>query len=163
MRKSKILLIFMIFICSLTITACVNLDNKNNIVAPNNNSCPIEGTWKIDFSNLDKDSKLRLRLKNKDVIINSKYIILGNEVCKSPDFKVKAVKTEEYFLYKLRLNPNKLNLDKKEIEVISTSSDNNPFYDFIKIDEKKLLVYVDNQLLVLTKNPIAHLLNLNTI
>ncbi|NFK10743.1 hypothetical protein FDA92_06090 [Clostridium botulinum] len=151
MRKSKILLMLMIFICSLTITACVNLDNKNNIVAPNNNSCPIEGTWKFDFSNLDKDSKLRLRLKNKDVIINSKYIILGNEVCKSPDFKVKTVKTEEYFLYKLRLNPNKLNLDKKETEVISTSSDNNPFYDFIKIDEKKLLVYVDNQLLVLTK------------
>ncbi|ABS33324.1 lipoprotein [Clostridium botulinum] len=151
MRKSKILLIFMIFIYSLTITACVNLDNKNNIVAPNNNSCPIEGTWQFDFSNLDKDSKLRLRLKNKDVIINSKYIILGNEVCKSPDFKVKTVKTEEYFLYKLRLNPNKLNLDKKEIEVISTSLDNNPFYDFIKIDEKKLLVYVDNQLLVLTK------------
>ncbi|MBU5301119.1 hypothetical protein KQI45_13665 [Clostridium sporogenes] len=152
MRKSKILLIFMIFIYSLTITACVNLgNNKNNIIAPNNNSCPIQGTWKIDFSNLDKDSKLRLRLKDKDVIINSEYIILGNEVCKSPEFKVKTVKTEEYFLYKLKLKPNRLNINKKEIEVISTSWDNNPFYDFIKIDEKKLLVCMDNQLLILTK------------
>ncbi|SUY64864.1 putative lipoprotein [Clostridium sporogenes] len=31
MKKSKILLIFMIFIYSLTITACVNLDNKKII------------------------------------------------------------------------------------------------------------------------------------
>ncbi|MGO5064719.1 hypothetical protein [Clostridium sp. LCP25S3_F8] len=151
MRKKKVLLIFIIFIYSLTMTACVDLNNKNNIVAPNNNSCPIQGTWEADFSNLDKDSKLRLKLKNKDVIINSKYIILGNEVCKAPEFKVKTVKTEEYFLYKLRLNPNKLNLNVKEIEVISTSSDNNPFYDFIKIDESKLLVYIDNQLLILNK------------
>ncbi|WP_409069236.1 hypothetical protein ACFLKB_05450 [Clostridium sp. FAM 1755] len=151
MRKKKVLLIFIIFIYSLTMTACVDLNNKNNIVAPNNNSCPIQGTWESDFSNLDKDSKLRLKLKNKDVIINSKYIILGNEVCKAPEFKVKTVKTEEYFLYKLRLNPNKLNLNVKEIEVISTSSDNNPFYDFIKIDESKLLAYIDNQLLILNK------------
>ncbi len=70
MRKKKVLLIFIIFIYSLTMTACVDLNNKNNIVAPNNNSCPIQGTWEADFSNLDKDSKLRLKLKNKDVIIN---------------------------------------------------------------------------------------------
>ncbi|MCR1935210.1 hypothetical protein NSA27_11105 [Clostridium tepidum] len=151
MKKKKILLIFIIFIYSLTMTACVDLNSKNNIVAPNNNSCPIQGTWEADFSNLDKDSKLRLKLKDKDVIVGPQYIILGNEICKNPEFKVKTVKTEEYFLYKLRSSPNKLNLNEKEIEVISASSDNNPFYDFIKIDENKLLVYIDNQLLILNK------------
>ncbi|WP_251861180.1 hypothetical protein [Clostridium sp. Marseille-Q2269] len=152
MKKNKILLIFIILIYSLTITACVNLNsNKNDIVAPNNESCPIEGTWTVDFGNLDKNNRLRLRLKDKDIIISSKYIKLGNEICKSPEFKVKRVKAEEYFLYKLRLNYDKLNLNKKEIEVVSTSWDDKPFYDFIKIDEQKLFLYIDNQLVTLIK------------
>ncbi|WP_050608162.1 hypothetical protein [Clostridium niameyense] len=156
MKKAKyIILLIILIICSLSV-GCMKIDKLNgeNISTPNNNLIPIEGTWKIEiYSCLDsnlKDNNLN-QWKNKYAIFNKDNIVLGDEVCENPQYKIKKVNSDQYFLYRLRINPGNINIKNKEIEIISVSSDDKPFYDFAKISNEQLLINLENCILSLKK------------
>lgn len=146
--------IFMLF----TLSACNISDAniKDRVNAPNNNTPPIQGKWEIkrrvdidndnDNGNLDIDSYIgQLGLFHKDAVI------LGEDYATNPSFKLKNVRTYDYLLYKYKVSPNSLGIDQDMIQIISISKDNQYFYEFIKTEDDKLIVYIDDSFYIMEK------------
>ncbi|HLR21634.1 MAG TPA: hypothetical protein VK087_06475 [Tissierellaceae bacterium] len=146
MKRFMILLFALLNI--LILSAC-NISESNisdKINTPINKNIPILGEWKIKKhiygdKEGEKDEDLYLGKKG---LFHKDAVIIGEDYVIEPTFKFKKVKTDNYLLYKYKVNPGSLNLDKEEIEIISVFNDNQYFYEFIKVDKNHLIVHIDD-------------------
>ena len=153
--KKKYLLIPLLFI-ALFLSAC-NISDANikeRVNAPKNNKPPIEGKWEIkekinleeDKNNLEKDIYIgQLGLFHKDAVI------IGEDYATEPSFKLKNVNTYDYLLYKYKISPRNLNINEDEIQIITIFKDNQYFYEFIRVQEDKILVNLDDNFYIMEK------------
>lgn len=150
MKKRYLHLLFctVVIISILFMQGC-NVDQNlkgEKIVAPENNITPLKGVWSInqcvEAENI-ADTSCNRQMLDKKVIFDKHIVMLANEKCNNPKYKIKRVDTKEYFLYHYRLKAEQLGVDAEYIDVISVSSDDKPFYDFIRIDQNKTIVYIN--------------------
>lgn len=149
-----ILALFMIL--TTLFSGCSNIkgEPENIIVPPANNSVSIKGLWKIEKYKIVNNNYSKLKLDSivgESAQFDEKISSIAKEVCVSPNYKVKRVDIDYYVLYKYKIDYKTLDINKKEVEVISVSSADKPFYEFIKYDEDKMLVYYEGAFLYLSK------------
>lgn len=154
-KKSWIVFIPMFFMLFLQGCKQIDTDIEGKISAPKVSTLYLNGSFNIDNYKSVKDSeKEKKELSSyigKKVFISDKTTILADEVCENPQYKVRNVSARDYFLNKYKINPNVLGITADKIEVISVTSSDRLFYDFVKIDENNIIVHIDAGFLYLKK------------
>ncbi len=156
MKKICIFLL-VILVVVLLLQGCTEtkLDYGSRIIPPNNKIIPINGTWMI---NKFENSGEKVRIYKDDtqwigkmVVFNEKSVVVGEEICEEAHYKVKSVKAKDYFLFRHRIRVEELKIQDQMIDIISVSSDDKPFYDFIKLDNAHAMVYLEDGLFSMEK------------
>jgi len=139
-------------------TACTSSDSTNSgskIVSPTNNLVPIDGTWKVQEFKIPEETSSNKAKANKWLNSTANFSAssanLGDDSCKKPAYKVKVVNTNNYLLYGYKQNAEYLNINKTQVQVISISSDNNFFHEFIKVNDELIITNIDGIFLYFKK------------
>lgn len=148
MKKIGMILLSIIMVFILTSCTVVEGDVSERISSPDNNIPPILGKWEIDEvvkksyqkSNSD-DAEL---LIGREGLFHEDAVVIGDSHTTEPSFKIKNVKAVDYLLYKYKASPKILGIDSDVIEVITILNENTYFYEFIKINENKMLINIDD-------------------
>lgn len=133
------------------------LDSEHTIVPPKNNLIPLQGSWRIkDFKAVSEEDSIEDIYKDwidKEAVFTESFVILGNERCSNAKYKIRKVDTAEYFLFHYGLSAEELGIDEREhkIDIVSVSSDDKPFYEFIKIQDNQIMVYAYGGFYILEK------------
>ncbi len=133
----------------------VGMDTDEKIMAPKNTLIPLRGTWEIEKYKVLGEPTMTIGEINqwigKTAEFNKEFAILGEEVCIEPEYKIKNVNTRNYFLYTYKVNYQDLDINDNDIDVVSITAKDQPFYDFIKINENQLMICSDNTFYYLKK------------
>jgi hypothetical protein len=131
------------------------VETKDRITAPENNIPPLEGKWVIEkyvegaYKKVDKE--VVESFIGKEVLFHKKAVVLGEDYCIEPSFKIKNVKSLDYLLYKYKVDPEYLGINEKEVQIVTVLNDNQFFYEFIKEKDDKVIVYTDDAFFFLKK------------
>lgn len=153
----KIVLLIGLIVLTAFISACSldNMELSKNISAPENTNLPIEGRYIIEgykFSTVSAMSEEEAEAYiGREVVFHEDVVSIGDVYCYEPNFKIKNVKTNEYLIYQYKTNPETLNIEKEEIQIVSISGAEQFFNDFIKVSEDNILVNIDGVFFYLRK------------
>lgn len=158
MQKSKklILLLFVLLIY-LFVSGCSPLEYsiEDKISPPNHNQIAIQGTWKIEkYIPVYSSKKTEENVENyigKTALFDQNTCVFANEKCHSPEYKNINVAGMDYLQNTYRIDPTQFGTIGDRIDVITVTSNNQFFYEFIKIDEQTMLAYLDDGFLYLQK------------
>jgi len=154
-KGKKIVLLFLMSIFVFQGCTEITMDSGEIIVPPNNKKIAIEGTWKITYDKFFGDKTFRREKDNKHfgriVTFNEDVVVFGDEVYNEPKYKMKRVDSRDYFIYEYKINYGELGIIGKTVEVISITSKDKHIYDFIRVNNKRLLVYIDHVFYYLDK------------
>lgn len=139
----RIWVIFLFVSCLLT-GCSSSFDASDKVVAPDNNTIPLYGSWRI--SECLTNSPTGNLFIGKTAVFTSDTISLGESTWKSVNYKTKRVNAGEYLLYKYEGTADKLGIKDNEVFVITVSSEGNFLYDFIKIDNDNLIANIEDEL-----------------
>ncbi|QXM06177.1 hypothetical protein [Crassaminicella indica] len=154
--KKRMIFWIPLLICIIFLQGCmdIKLDIGESIQAPKNQRIPIKGTWKIEKYKIKKYSKDKEQINylvGKVVVFSKESVVFGDEICEKPEYKVKNVDAKDYFLYTHKAVAKDLGIQSEKIEVISITSKNQYFYDFIRINDHQLIVCVEDVFYYLSK------------
>jgi hypothetical protein len=154
----KFLLQVITFSLMFLATACTSSDSTNSgskIVSPVNNLIPIAGTWKVQSYKLPEENNLNkskpAKWLNSIASFSATSATLGEDYCKNPTYKVKVVNTSSYLLYGYKQKADYLNINQSQVQIITISSENNFFHEFIKVNDELIITNIDGVFLYLKK------------
>ncbi|GAA0786816.1 hypothetical protein [Hathewaya limosa] len=155
--RNKVLIFLLISIFLTLLSGCstnIELSEKEKILAPSNEKIPITGIWKIEsYKNWNSkitEKELKRILKNK-IEFNEDVVRVGKEVCNNPQFKIKTVDADQYLIYAYKRTRQELQIKNKNLNIISVTSNEKHFYDFMEIDSDNMILYAYDTFLYLKK------------
>lgn len=152
----KLILILIMLIPLAILSACTIADSniQDKITSPNNNTTPIQGKWIIQERIVASEEEELIgdnivleqpdAYIGREVLFNKEAMVVIDDYASNPTFKLKNVNTNDYLLYKYKINPSSLNIDSETIQVITASKDNQLFYEFVRYNKDNLLIFIDN-------------------
>lgn len=147
MKKISIIIYMILIMCVLSSCNIADGDMAERISSPDNNTPPIEGKWVIEdtlkgsYLNINQEDDL---LIGREGLFHKDGVVIGDSFTTKPSYKIKNVNSTDYLLYKYKSSPKSLGIEDKTIEVITILNDNTYFYEFIKVDDDTLLIYIDD-------------------
>ena len=125
----KVLLLIILTLIMPFMISC-NLENNeitDKIAAPDNIKPPILGKWIVEdykiSSTSSMDEKTAKTYIGKEALFDKELVAIGDDYCLKPSFKIKNVKTSDYLIYQYKVNPDFLNIDKDEIQIVSITGE----------------------------------------
>lgn len=146
MKKIKV--IVLLILTALTINGCTVAPSNSakKITPPKNKQLPIVGTWNIveimGESSEVEESEINQWL-GKNLRFSDEYIVLGDYFLKDPQYQIKRVNGEEYFLYNHKSFYNEIELTDEQIEVITVIDQDRFFCEIIRINDEQLVLSVN--------------------
>lgn len=157
MNFKKLWTLFLLFCLLFVMSGCAStsMDTNSKIVSPENYSIPLQGQWRIEEC-LNGDQKSMIagpdsRWLNKTAEFTWSFAAIGEHYWENVNYKIKRVDAAEYFLHKYKNPLEKLGIKNKEIYVITLSSNDKFLYEFIKLDENKVIANIEDELYCLVK------------
>ncbi|AFQ44965.1 hypothetical protein [Desulfosporosinus meridiei] len=151
-RVYKILLVIFLL---LSLSGCADLSwtTAGKIVPPVHTICPLEGQWLVikEMETDEKPGEDNLGWEGKNIQLSGNIALLGDYVWNRPEFKIKRVNSTNYLVTKYLNLPNELMPENKDVEVITVSSEENFIGEFMRIDEQRLIAFVQSNVLYLKK------------
>jgi len=153
LNKSTSILFFLLM--SLILGGCrFGYRNLNpGIVAPKLVEINIEGQYKfVEVMSLEEGKFVdnsNFSGFTADFTLDSARI--GLEILDDPSYQSKLVNTYDFFAQKYRVNPERLKLLNKSLEVVSISSPDRTFYDVFRLDDQNIAIAKGNNLIKLQK------------
>ena len=139
----------------LLLSGCTNLSwtTAGKIIPPVPDSCPLEGQWEVnqDLQADGNPEEYHQNWEGKTIQFTREVAVLGDYVWSNPAFKLKKVSSAQYLTTKYLNLSSDLMPDNQEIEVITVSAGENFLGEFMKIDEARLIAFVQNKALYLQK------------
>lgn len=145
-KKLKNIIILFIFVIFLSGCDISEGDIKEKISAPININPPIEGKWKITQRLDNKEESLDEEDKNigSEGLFRKEALIIGKDYSTNPSFRIKNVKSNDYFLYKYKKDYRKLGIEEDRVQVITILNEEQYFFDLIKVNEDKVVIFKDD-------------------
>lgn len=153
----KLCLIFIIVLLTILFSSCefTNIETTERIKPPDNNTPPILGEWKIEKYKKSSENGLTdeeaKKFLDKKVLFHEKVVVIGDDVCLNPSYKINNVSTSDYLLYQYKVKPEYLGIESKNIRIITLTSEEKLFYEFIKEKDGEIIVNIDGVFFYLTK------------
>ncbi len=154
--KKPLFVIILILVTFLFVSCNIDdMEISDKIAAPDNSLLPITGKWVIKDYKLGSissiDEKTAEAYIGKEVLFHEKLVAIDDDYCLDPSFKIKNVNATDYLIYQYKTNPEFLNIDKGEIQIVSVMSKEQFFYEFIKESEENIIVNIDGVFFYLNK------------
>jgi hypothetical protein len=115
----------------------------------------LEGDWKVTkyvfTEGGARDEKRMSALIGEKARFRAGNIEFAGEICDPAYFRSQTQPAMGYFLAGYHTHPQKLGLRKEQIQVVRTGCDNHSFDEFILLERNKLLLGVDDAILVLER------------
>lgn len=125
--------------------ANVGFQTGEKIMTPENRLIPVAGTWKVEKLLVLPGRVLPKREINRwlgtTAVFDNHAAVFGKESCLDPKYKIKRVNTQQYLAYNYKIKPQDLGFQAETVEVISITSMGYHFYDLIKLDQNRLVLY----------------------
>lgn len=135
---------------SLNLSLDVQVKSRNPIKPP------VVGEWVVDKYLIINDSELsRERYDEylgKVAHFTKEFILFDQEICNNPSYKIKRVDASSYFWDTYKVKTNYLGIDEKNIYIITASSKDKYFDDYIKVNDNLLIKQADGVLLFLNRS-----------
>ncbi|MDD3840204.1 MAG: hypothetical protein PHP06_06480 [Clostridia bacterium] len=153
----KICAVFILLLFVIFIQGCVDVgfETSEKIVAPQNMSVPLKGTWNIkDYMIIGDTGYDESELKgwiSKNVYFDQEKVIFDEEYYENPNYKLRNIKAGEYFLYAHKLDCRQIGVEDVNVQVISVTSNDIFVNEFVKISDDLIITCVDNILLFLKR------------
>lgn len=154
----KIFFIILTIILLVLLTSCnINyLEVSDKIVSPNNSLPPLQGKWIVEkivdspYKKLDMEEKEDF--KDKQVLFHGDAVVVGKQYILEPSYKIRKVNLSDYLLYNYKTDSKYLDIEEKEVEIISVLGDNKYFSEFIKYDDEKMILFTEDKFIFFKKN-----------
>lgn len=149
--------LFITLIYIFFLTGCIKVDFniEEKIVPPEDAVNALQGTWIIEkclsLEGKKEDASTASKYLGKYAVFDNKISVLGGDTCINPEYKIRNVGSNDYLLSKYKTSAEKFGLEKEKIDVVTVTSKNQVFYDFIIIDYNNLLVCTGDNFLYLHK------------
>lgn len=131
------------------------LNSEETVVPPKNKKIPLQGLWEIkDFKPISNEDAVNEDIEGwvgQKAIFTESLAVLGNERCSDAEYKIRTVDSREYLLFHYGVDPRELKVTQPKTDIISVSSNDKPFYDFIVIEEELVMVYAYGGFYILDK------------
>lgn len=164
----KILSLFILLIVLINFTACNDVDlSTTSRVAPPKIAIPVQGIWKVEsyaFSAMSKMIEEEAKeWIGKKASFDEHKIVLPDDNCEKPEFKIKSVDTKTYLYSNYKSSMENLNINQSEIKIITITSNKNYFRDIIKIDERRIIIIKNGVFFFLSKQPYENKISIDDI
>lgn len=154
-KRNKATGILVLLVLSLVLGGC-RFGYRNlstGIAKPSIGHVDIEGQYKfVEVMSLEEGKFVdatNFASFTADFTLDSARI--GLEVLDTPSYQSKLVNTYDFFVQKYRVNPERLKLLSKSLEVVSISSPERTFYDIFRLDDQSIAIAKGNNLIKLQK------------
>jgi hypothetical protein len=131
------------------------MGTADKIVSPSNNSIPISGVWEIyKYVHGDTGESPGQDVEKwigKTAIFRGDTAVLGDESCSSPLYKIRIINSADYLLYQYKIKSDYLGIQSSSAEVVTVTSQNQFFYEFIKSGESEIITNIDGTFFYLRK------------
>lgn len=155
MKKLYVLFIMIILILSFVLYKNMALPPAPKLGVRTLNAPPLMGDWYVDKYVTLKDkssySNEPDQYLGKTAHFSNEGIFFYNEGIAHPSFKVKLVNSGDYFWNNYKIKANMIGIDKEYIQVITISSNDRFFDEYLKIDDTHAAKYHEGLLLFFTK------------
>lgn len=134
----------------LTSCSASGINTQNKIISPENRVTPLSGVWKVERYSQGNSSKIGEEVPQwigMCAAFRKDAAAVGDDLCSDPVYKIKNVNTADYLLYQYNITPDYLGVESQEAQVITITSKNNFYYEFIKISDEEALSYIDGTFL----------------
>ena len=152
LRAGRILLLGL---CLMLLNGCAgpSWTTAGKIIPPVYHTCPLEGQWQVsqDLETSGGTGGGNPGANGEVIQLTADLAVVGDHVWRNPVFKLKKVDTASYLMTKYLNLPSRLMPDSKEVEVLTVSSAENFLGEFMKIDDRRLLAFLQNNVLYLEK------------
>jgi hypothetical protein len=156
LKKLSILVVILLAALILVVYKNINSSLNPHIALRKTIDLPIKGTWTASRYLVIGDSDVSQdeisKSINKKISFNGNEVKYYNLICKDPEFKVKVVDSEKYFKKIFKVEPDLLGINEKQVKVITVSSHNNFFDDFIQINNDVIMKFSDGLALFFTRD-----------
>lgn len=152
LRLSFVVIVILLF---LQLIKNFQVGDGLTITAPRNKSIPVKGEWMVEkYKTAGAHSEEQNSLEDwigKKVYFSEDIAVLGEETCSPPSYKVRTLELGNYLLNNYNIPVSDLGVENHQVSVISVTSKEKHFYDFIHLDENQLIVHAENAFLFLKK------------
>lgn len=156
MRYIRVLLIIVTVVMLVGCSSSYN-ETSNKIARPENKTAPLQGKWIVEQTADNTADKILtdvdIKWMGKAFSFQGDSISFDGTVWDNVNYKIRRVNTEEYFLHKFAGAIDILGIKDKEIQVVTASSQDKFLYEFIKLDNGRLVVNIDSKFYCLAKAP----------
>jgi hypothetical protein len=154
LRRIGIAICFILLVSILIGCGTAAIDTNNRIVAPDNNLTPIHGKWIVETCLTKEASNSVIRTDDwvgKTAEFSADTVMMGDIVSDDIRYKIKRVKAEEYLMHKFNGSVDKLGIVGNEVQIITISSEDKYLYEFIKVDDDRVIANIDNEFFCLRR------------
>lgn len=142
-----------IFLCIIfVLTGCsgVSPDTTDRITRPENRAVTLQGTWKVEEGFARGTGQTAAagstgKWMGTTVGFTGDEIVFGDYSWSNVNYKIKRVNADEYFLHKYSDAIDRFGIKDKEILVITASSDDRFLYEFVKVNNDRIIVNIDDE------------------
>lgn len=152
----RIYILVMLTVISMFMQGCGDKlgGTGEKIVPPNNQDIPIGGIWRVTGrlgADIIQDDAKEDNILNTIASFSEDEAVFGDDSAEDVQYKIRRVRTSEFFLYQYKMMVQDLGIDKEKVDVISITSGDKPFYEFVKLDQDTIITFIDNSFYTLTR------------
>lgn len=156
MKKINVIISVFVLIIAFLLYKHMSLYFNVKIVPTRTSTVPLYGEWTAyKFENTGQSDLSEEKIKGligKKAIFSASEAKFNNDNCKSPNYKVKVVDTEKYFLSNFKIKASELGVNDKQVKVITISSRNSFYDEYIQVSDNCILKNYEGVFLFLKRD-----------
>lgn len=156
MKKINVIISVFVLIIAFLLYKHMSLYFNVKIVPTRTSMVPLYGEWtayKFEKAGQADLSEEKIKaLIGKKAIFSASEAKFNNDNCKSPNYKVKVVDTEKYFLSNFKIKASELGVTDKQVKVITISSRNSFYDEYIQVSDNCIVKNYEGVFLFLKRD-----------
>lgn len=156
MKKINAIISIFVLITAFLLYKNMSLYFNVKVLPAKTSRVPLYGEWTVSkFMKAGQtdltDEKIK-SLIGKKATFSKFEAKLNNDSCKRPNYKIKVVDAEKYFLSNFKIKASELGISEKQVKVITISSRNSFYDEYIQISDNYILKNYEGVFFFLKRN-----------
>lgn len=156
MKKINAIISIFVLIIAFLLYKNMSLYFNVKIVPTRTSMVPLYGEWTADkfvkTGQTDLSEEKIKSLIGKKAVFSGSEAKFNNDNCKFPNYKIKIVDTEKYFLSNFKIKASELGVSEKQVKVITISSRNSFYDEYIQVSDNSILKNYEGVCLFFKRN-----------
>lgn len=156
MKKINFIIFIFVIVISIVLYKNMNLYFNVRIAPTRTTKVPLYGEWTVSkFQIAGQTDLTNEKIKDfigKKATFSNFEAKFDNDICKRPNYKIKVVDAEKYFLSNFKIKASEVGISEKNVKVITISSRNSFYDEYIQVSDNYVLKNYQGVFFFLKKN-----------